>query len=133
LLAATDRAAGGTWKATPARSAVTGAEVRSFNPADNTHVVGTWNAAYPQTVDKAIDIAISAQQRWHRRPAFERAEILKRAADLVESNTPELLALCILEAGKTVPDSIAEIREAVDFLRYYAAECVTLFGDPVVL
>jgi RHH-type transcriptional regulator, proline utilization regulon repressor / proline dehydrogenase / delta 1-pyrroline-5-carboxylate dehydrogenase len=133
LLVATDRAAGKLSKAAANRNRAGGAEMRSLNPADNAHVVGTWNAAGTEAVDEAIETAVSAQQLWDRRPAFERAEILRRAADLFESNTPELLGLCILEAGKTVPDSIAEIREAVDFLRYYAAGCATLFGDPVVL
>src|SRR5690606_21821218 len=132
LLATIDRAAGKLPMAAVTANA-SGAEVRSLNPADTTHVVGTWKAADAQAVDNAIDIAINAWRRWDLRPASERAEILRRAADLFESNTPELLALCILEAGKTVPDSIAEVREAVDFLRYYAAGCITLFGDPVVL
>ncbi|HLU06055.1 MAG TPA: bifunctional proline dehydrogenase/L-glutamate gamma-semialdehyde dehydrogenase PutA [Woeseiaceae bacterium] len=132
LLATIDRAAGKLPMAAVTANA-SGAEVRSLNPADTTHVVGTWKAADAQAIDNAIDIAINAWRRWDLRPASERAEILRRAADLFESNTPELLALCILEAGKTVPDSIAEVREAVDFLRYYAAGCITLFGDPVVL
>ena len=131
LLAEADRVAAGVFRT--AASAGRGGEVRSVNPADNTEVVGTWRAMDAQAIDKAIDIALSAQQRWDRCPAFERAEILRRAADLFESKTPELLRLCILEAGKTVPDSIAEIREAVDFLRYYAAGCVSLFGEPVAL
>ena len=132
LLAATDRAAKKLSHGSSARVAA-GEEVRSVNPADSTHVVGTWKPADSAAVDKAVHIAIAAQQRWDRRPAAERAAILQRAADLFESNTPELLALCILEAGKTVPDSVAEIREAADFLRYYAAGCVTMFGDPTVL
>ncbi|HEX6259728.1 MAG TPA: bifunctional proline dehydrogenase/L-glutamate gamma-semialdehyde dehydrogenase PutA, partial [Woeseiaceae bacterium] len=110
-----------------------GTEVRSLNPANTSHVVGTWCMADGAAVDKAIALAVSAQIQWDRLPAAERAAILKRAADLFESNTPDLLTLCMLEAGKTLPDSIAEVREAVDFLRYYAAGCVTLFGDPVVL
>src|SRR5690606_36614588 len=121
LLVTTDRAAGKLSKAAANRNRVGGAEMRSLNPADNADVVGTWKAAGTEAVDEAIETAVYAQQLWDRRPAFERAEILRRAADLFESHTPELLGLCILEAGKTVPDSIAEIREAVDFLRYYAA------------
>jgi RHH-type proline utilization regulon transcriptional repressor/proline dehydrogenase/delta 1-pyrroline-5-carboxylate dehydrogenase len=114
-------------------AAMPGTEARSVNPANTEHVVGTWKMADRETVDKAIDVASAAQIRWDRRPATERAEILQRAADLLESNTPELLALCIHEAGKTLPDAIAEVREAVDFLRYYSAGSVALFGNPVVL
>ena len=52
--------------------------------------------------------------------AAERAAALRRAADLYEENAAELTALATREAGKTLPDAIAEVREAVDFLRYYA-------------
>ncbi|HWM28455.1 MAG TPA: bifunctional proline dehydrogenase/L-glutamate gamma-semialdehyde dehydrogenase PutA [Woeseiaceae bacterium] len=115
---------GKTWK---------GKEARSVNPADNSHVVGVFQKADDGAVDKAIEIAVSGQVQWDRRAAEERAGVLRKAADLFEAHTPELLALCILEAGKTVPDSIAELREAVDFLRYYAARAITLFGEPVIL
>jgi RHH-type proline utilization regulon transcriptional repressor/proline dehydrogenase/delta 1-pyrroline-5-carboxylate dehydrogenase len=54
--------------------------------------------------------------------------ILEKAADLFEANDAELLSLCIREAGKTIPDAISELREAVDFLRYYAVECRKHFG-----
>ena len=66
-----------------------------------------------------------------RTPAREaRAAMLERAADLFEANLPEFIALCVREAGKTVPDAIAEVREAVDFLRYYAARARADFGAP---
>ena len=55
-------------------------------------------------------------------PVAERADILRRAADLYEANAVEFFALCTREAGKTLADGVAELREAVDFLRYYAAE-----------
>ena len=60
-------------------------------------------------------------------------QALDRAAELFEENTPELIAMCVREAGKTVPDSIAEVREAVDFLRYYAARARADFGSAVRL
>jgi RHH-type proline utilization regulon transcriptional repressor/proline dehydrogenase/delta 1-pyrroline-5-carboxylate dehydrogenase len=135
LLAAIAEAARKEHRAAPivGGKALAGQEALSLDPADTGHVVGKWRKADSAAVDRAIDLAVGEQPRWDRRPAVERAEILQRAADLFESNTPELLSLCILEAGKTLPDSIAEVREAVDFLRYYAAGCVTTFGDPVVL
>ena len=71
----------------------------------------------------------TAQPGWDATPAAERAAMLERAADLYEANLPELLAMCVREAGKTIPDSVAEIREAVDFLRYYAARARAEFGD----
>jgi RHH-type proline utilization regulon transcriptional repressor/proline dehydrogenase/delta 1-pyrroline-5-carboxylate dehydrogenase len=113
--------------------AMPGKGVRSINPANTEVVIGTWKRADGETVDKAVGIACAAQIRWDRRSAAERAEILQCAARLFELNTPELVALCIHEAGKTLPDAVAEVREAVDFLRYYAAGSMTLFGDPAVL
>ena len=62
----------------------------------------------------------SAQPDWDATPASERAEALERAADLFEAHVPELVAYCVREGGRTIPDSISEVREAVDFLRYYA-------------
>jgi RHH-type proline utilization regulon transcriptional repressor/proline dehydrogenase/delta 1-pyrroline-5-carboxylate dehydrogenase len=78
-------------------------------------------------------LATAAQPAWDRTPAAERAGTLLRAADLFEKNSAELLALCVKEAGKTIEDAIAELREAVDFLRYYALQARERFGDPVEL
>ena len=69
-----------------------------------------------------------AQTEWDTTPASERAEVLERAADLFEERMPELVAFCVREGGRTIPDSIAEVREAVDFLRYYADRARTEFG-----
>ena len=68
-----------------------------------------------------MDAASEAYPGWDRTPAGERAACLDRAADLYAANAGELLAMCVREAGKSVPDSVAELREAIDFLRYYAA------------
>ena len=65
---------------------------------------------------------------WSARPAAERAAALRRAADLYEENAAELTALATREAGKTLPDAIAEVREAVDFLRYYADQAEAATG-----
>src|SRR5690606_4183837 len=91
------------------------------NPADRDEIVGHVSAASVADVDKAIDIAAGAQRDWDETPAEERARILERAADLYEQHMPELIAYCIREAGRTVVDSVSEVREAIDFLRYYAA------------
>src|SRR5262249_10856072 len=66
-------------------------------------------------------------------PAKARAALLDKAADALEAHLPEFLELLIREAGKTIPDSIAEVREAVDYLRYYAAQARELLGAPTVL
>ncbi len=70
---------------------------------------------------------------WDRTPADERARILGRAADLFESHHAELLSLCVSEGGRTIPDAISELREAVDFLRYYGAQARKHFGAPLVM
>jgi len=74
-------------------------------------------------------LSAAGQPLWDRTPAEMRAGILNRAADLYEEHTAELLALCVAEAGKTIPDAISELREAVDFLRYYAAQARQNFGE----
>jgi RHH-type proline utilization regulon transcriptional repressor/proline dehydrogenase/delta 1-pyrroline-5-carboxylate dehydrogenase len=99
------------------------------NPADLGEVVGTVGAATSQQVDQAIDAAAAAQPGWDATSAEDRAATLERAADLYEENLPELLAMCVREAGKTIPDGVAEIREAVDFLRYYAVRARAEFGE----
>jgi RHH-type proline utilization regulon transcriptional repressor/proline dehydrogenase/delta 1-pyrroline-5-carboxylate dehydrogenase len=106
-----------------------GAEISSVNPANTREVVGVCKQADGEDVDAALNLAVAAQPGWDRTPAAERARILNAAADLYEEHTAELLALCVREAGKTIPDAIAELREAVDFLRYYAAQASKLFGD----
>ncbi len=105
----------------------------SVNPANTSHVVGNCQLTQLEQVDQAIDLAAAAQTAWDRTPAAERAAIIERAADLFEENSAELLALCVAEAGKTVPDAISELREAVDFLRYYAQQAKDSFATPVRL
>ncbi len=114
-------------------NAMRGDDTASLNPADTASVVGVCQNAKPEHVKEAIDRALAAQSEWDRTPATERAAILDRTAELFEQHDAELLALCVVEAGKTVPDAIAELREAVDFLHYYAARARDLFGEPEVL
>ena len=84
-------------------------------------------------VAAAVDAAAGSQARWNDAGAAHRAAVLDRAADLFDASLEELVAMCVREAGKTVPDSIAEVREAVDFLRYYAARAREDFGAPIRL
>ncbi|UYO01214.1 MAG: bifunctional proline dehydrogenase/L-glutamate gamma-semialdehyde dehydrogenase PutA [Devosia sp.] len=95
-----------------------------INPADPGDVVGRVVAADAASVAKAVGIA--ATSRWTAVAPAVRAEILNKAADAFEAQRGELLALLAREAGKTLPDGIAEMREAVDFLRYYAQEGANL-------
>jgi RHH-type proline utilization regulon transcriptional repressor/proline dehydrogenase/delta 1-pyrroline-5-carboxylate dehydrogenase len=100
------------------------------NPADVAEVVGTVRTASTDQVEAAIAAACRAQPGWNDAGAGDRAAALERAADLFEANLPELVAMCVREAGKTIPDGVAEVREAVDFLRYYAARARVDFGTP---
>ena len=135
LWSAMDAASAKTWRAAPivAGDSQSGEEVASVNPAITAEIVGVCKWASVEQVDAALDAATTAQLAWDRTPAGERAAILNKAADLFEANSAELLALCIREAGKTLPDAVSELREAVDFLRYYAVEAISLFGEPTVM
>ncbi|QNN78663.1 bifunctional proline dehydrogenase/L-glutamate gamma-semialdehyde dehydrogenase PutA [Pseudoxanthomonas mexicana] len=120
------------WRAAPL---VPGAVVSSTplpvtNPADRRQTVGEWQPADSGTVEKALANAVTAQPAWDRTPAASRAAILEHAAHLLEQRMADYIALCVKEAGKTIPDSVAEVREAVDFLRYYAAQARAQFGAP---
>ena len=92
------------------------------NPADRRDVVGQVVEANAQDVENALSDAESYATDWQTTPPAQRAQMLLRAADLLEQNQPELMALAVREAGKSLPNAIAEVREAVDFLRYYAAQ-----------
>jgi RHH-type proline utilization regulon transcriptional repressor/proline dehydrogenase/delta 1-pyrroline-5-carboxylate dehydrogenase len=120
------------WKATPLvpGAPVAGAALAVTNPADRREQVGEWVAADSATVERALANAESAQPDWDRLPGASRAKILEHAADLMEARLPEFIALCTKEAGKTLADGVAEVREAVDFLRYYAQQGRRLFAHP---
>ena len=105
----------------------------NVNPARFSDVVGKVSQASQAQVDKAIATARAYSSEWDRVAPARRAEILEQAAELMEQNMPELLALCIREAGKTVRDGIAEVREAADFARYYALQARENFENPIVL
>ncbi len=83
-------------------------------------------------IEQALAGACAAQAGWNRSTTEERAALLERAAELFEGHRAELVARCVLEAGRTVPDSAAEVREAIDFLRYYAVQARAM-STPVLL
>jgi RHH-type proline utilization regulon transcriptional repressor/proline dehydrogenase/delta 1-pyrroline-5-carboxylate dehydrogenase len=103
------------------------------DPADPSRVVGEVVNAGAEQVDHAVRVAREFQPAWDDTPAADRAAALERAADRFEEAMPELLALCAREAGKTVHDAVAEVREAVDFLRYYALHARREFGQVLEL
>jgi RHH-type proline utilization regulon transcriptional repressor/proline dehydrogenase/delta 1-pyrroline-5-carboxylate dehydrogenase len=99
------------------------------NPAKVSHLVGTIVPASLDDVDRALASARAAQPSWDAASPDERAAILLHAADAFEEHRADFVARCTLEAGKTVGDGIAEVREAVDFLRYYALQARIAFGE----
>ncbi|WP_342222003.1 trifunctional transcriptional regulator/proline dehydrogenase/L-glutamate gamma-semialdehyde dehydrogenase [Candidatus Fukatsuia endosymbiont of Tuberolachnus salignus] len=92
-----------------------------INPAEPSDVVGYVREATQGEVSRALDAAAAADSIWFTTPASERAVILSRAAELMEDQIQSLIGILVREAGKTFDNAIAEVREAVDFLRYYAA------------
>jgi RHH-type proline utilization regulon transcriptional repressor/proline dehydrogenase/delta 1-pyrroline-5-carboxylate dehydrogenase len=92
------------------------------NPAVSSDIVGLVREASRTDVDTALSAASAFAPQWEATGVATRAAMLERTADLFEQNGPELMALAVREAGKSLPNAIAELREAVDFLRYYAVE-----------
>ncbi len=97
-----------------------------INPFKHQDRVGTIIDASSEDIDRAIAAAFEAQPAWAQQKAATRAAILNKAADLYEEHAHEFYALLSREAGKTIGDCVGELREAVDFLRYYASEAIRL-------
>lgn len=136
LQAEVETAAARDWSASPLIGGVAGASSTAaavFSPADRRAKVGMVATATAKEVDAAVARAHRAFPDWAATPAAERAACLDRAADLLEANRGAVIALCIREAGKTIGDAIAELREAVDFCRYYAARARVDFGKPMAM
>jgi RHH-type transcriptional regulator, proline utilization regulon repressor / proline dehydrogenase / delta 1-pyrroline-5-carboxylate dehydrogenase len=106
---------------------ITGPTNRVFNPATGLHIGNVVHVDKYRLVE-AIDIATEAWPEWELSGVKNRAAILEEAANLYEKNQHELIALCVSEAGKTIIDSHGEVREAIDFLRYYASQAKKLFN-----
>jgi RHH-type transcriptional regulator, proline utilization regulon repressor / proline dehydrogenase / delta 1-pyrroline-5-carboxylate dehydrogenase len=114
-----------SWNAAPlidGAVSVNAATQRISNPARHEDHVGTVAEAGTADVETALTSAAAYAMDWQTTEPLLRAQALQRAADLFEEHHVELMALAIREAGKSLPNAIAEIREAVDFLRYYAAQ-----------
>ncbi len=126
----------GPWQAAPLVPGSTDADAPTYdvrNPADRRQIIGRWKAADANVIDKALANAVAAQVTWDAMSADARAQILERAATLLEDRRGSFIAMCVREAGKTLPASVAEVREAADFLRYYAHEVRRLCGNPMPL
>ncbi|WP_228768213.1 proline dehydrogenase family protein [Limnohabitans sp. DM1] len=92
------------------------------NPADHSDVLGTVQFASAADVEAALQAATDFAPAWAVTPPAQRAALLDHAADLLQADAPRVMALLVREAGKTWSHAVAELREAVDFLRYYAAQ-----------
>ncbi|RDE06494.1 bifunctional proline dehydrogenase/L-glutamate gamma-semialdehyde dehydrogenase PutA [Sphingomonas aracearum] len=105
----------------------TAREVR--NPADHNDVVGVVEELAPERIGELVAAAAGSAETWAKVPLAERAACLERAADLMQERMPELMGLAVREAGKSAANAVAEVREAIDFLRYYAAEARRALGE----
>ena len=125
----------GPWTAGPLVPGVesTGDSVDVTDPSDRRRIIGSYVTADEATVEKALSNAAAAQDSWNNFPVANRAAMLEYAAEQLEARRAEFIALCVREAGKSLPDAIAEIREAADFLRYYATMARRLFAEPELL
>ncbi len=105
------------------------------NPADRSDIVGFTRHARADEIAAAIEAATAAAPAWAAVPPNERAAILRLAADRLEAQVDSLVGLVVREAGKSYANAVAEVREAVDFLRYYSAEAVRTLspGSPAPL
>ena len=111
----------------------TGKTEKIFNPSNQLELVGSVTQAKTANIANVIKKSEDAFKEWSNIDVQIRANILRNIADLLEENDAELMALCMKEAGKVLSDAIAEIREAVDFCRYYATQAESLMTSPINL
>ncbi|WP_372965242.1 bifunctional proline dehydrogenase/L-glutamate gamma-semialdehyde dehydrogenase PutA [Marinobacter sp.] len=112
------------WQGGPVMSvpAAEGETIDVRNPADPDDLVGQITFASKADVSAALDAAKNGFNHWSAMPAEQRAELIRKVGDLYEANVDELFALTTREAGKSLLDAVAEVREAVDFAMFYANE-----------
>ena len=103
------------------------------SPSDHTRIVGQVAMSTASDIDAAFEAARKAQPAWDALGGAGRARVLRDIAEAMEAHFDRFAALCVREAGKTWLDAIAEVREAVDFLRYYALLAERQFEGPKVL
>jgi RHH-type proline utilization regulon transcriptional repressor/proline dehydrogenase/delta 1-pyrroline-5-carboxylate dehydrogenase len=104
-----------------------------LSPHDRRQRIGTVRTADAAAIEAALASAQASADGWDRLGGPARAEILEKAADLYERHRVRLMAVMVREAGKTLDNALSDVREAVDFLRYYASEARRLFSGPVSL
>lgn len=112
---------------------IKGKSRKIYAPADRRDVVGSVTEATDEDAAEAMTFAAAAFRGWSETPAGERAAILERASDMLQRQLPELVALIAREGGRTQADAVSEVREAIDFCRYYAAQAREKFAEPILL
>lgn len=110
-----------------------GAPLPVIAPANDQKTVGVVSEAQAGQIDEAFKLARAAQPAWDRAGGVARAQVLRAMGDALEANIERLIAILSREAGKTLSDGIAEVREAVDFCRYYAMLAEDQFGEAEIL
>jgi RHH-type transcriptional regulator, proline utilization regulon repressor / proline dehydrogenase / delta 1-pyrroline-5-carboxylate dehydrogenase len=135
LLAEIQVASQRSWMAAPVVDGATieGPKRKLVSPIDGRTETGCVFEADSAIVERAIDVARQGFQAWSHTLADVRARALERAADTLEVSRGQMVHLLQVEAGKTIEDAIVEIREAVDFCRFYAAEARRLFNDGMIM
>jgi RHH-type proline utilization regulon transcriptional repressor/proline dehydrogenase/delta 1-pyrroline-5-carboxylate dehydrogenase len=123
------------WQASPLINGgyYPGEQYPVINPCDNRLTIGSVIYADKKAIEQALNGAAQAFIGWRLCPVSNRADYLQKAADLLEQYRLELVSLCIREGGRTIKDALAEVREAVDFCRYYAQSALELSSAPLKL
>ncbi|MEO8487044.1 MAG: bifunctional proline dehydrogenase/L-glutamate gamma-semialdehyde dehydrogenase PutA, partial [Betaproteobacteria bacterium] len=123
------------WRAGPIISGMRrdGRAREAFDPSDRMRAIGTAIDADAAVVDEALASLAAAQPAWNARGGVERAAILEAVADAFERSSDGFVVRLVREAGKSRFAAIAEVREAVDYCRYYAAQARERFGAPLAL
>ncbi len=131
LATAMQKTAARAWQAAPliAGERMTGETHAVAGPADVRYTLGEVVEATAEHVAWAYEVAAANAARWADTDVSTRAQILERAADLLEMHMAELLWLLVREGGRCLPDAVAEVREAVDYCRYYASHARRLFAE----
>jgi RHH-type proline utilization regulon transcriptional repressor/proline dehydrogenase/delta 1-pyrroline-5-carboxylate dehydrogenase len=100
-----------------------------FNPADRRDQVGEVEEADAALIDRAFAVAVASEAGWAATPPSQRAALLDRAAELMQARMAGLIGVIVREAGKSLPDAVGEVREAIDFLRYYGSQIRERFAN----
>ena len=124
-----------SWQAAPLINGVfaTGTAQPVYDPSNKQQQIGTVIKATAEQVECALNSADKAFVEWEKQSVDYRASCLERAADLLEQRMPKFIALAVREAGKTIVDAVGEVREAVDFCRYYAEQARKELAHPINL